>query len=83
MFLVKNQNNLQYFVHHRFKFPVRCVLPRELDMAITGKRIPYYAKFKVCSVINILVFKVSDEMSNRCMKFHSSDNVWITLILNE
>ena len=39
--------NIDVFFNNRFKCPVRCVLPRELDMAITGKRAPYLTKYKV------------------------------------
>ncbi|WAR06104.1 XDH-like protein [Mya arenaria] len=34
---------------YKFKKPVRLVLPREVDMEITGKRHPFYAKYKVTS----------------------------------
>ncbi|XP_060598947.1 xanthine dehydrogenase/oxidase-like [Ruditapes philippinarum] len=32
---------------HKYKRPVRCVLPREIDMEITGKRHPFLGKYKV------------------------------------
>ena len=50
-----------YSVDHRFKRPVRCVLPRELDMAITGKRIPFLAKYKVFSMGKV-------KCTNLCLK---------------
>ena len=35
------------YIMSRYKRPVRCVLPRGLDMKITGKRHPFTAKYKV------------------------------------
>ncbi|XP_053408870.1 xanthine dehydrogenase/oxidase-like isoform X2 [Mercenaria mercenaria] len=32
---------------HKYKRPVRCVLPREIDMEIMGKRDPFLGKYKV------------------------------------
>ncbi|KAL4225353.1 hypothetical protein ACF0H5_016042 [Mactra antiquata] len=32
---------------HKYKCPVRCVIPREIDMEISGKRHPFLGKYKV------------------------------------
>ena len=60
---------------HKLQRAVRCMLERDEDMIMTGTRHPFYAKYKVCTVVQQLYTSTFPcklmQYGNDSMTFHT------------